>query len=195
MTLHRYPTRSLLGDYARALVGLGLGTGILVSVPWTPVVLLIFGGATGLFLVFGLRTLERQLVRVRLDRDMIRSTGLRTRVLPWRSLERFSLHYYGARRQTRRLPGQRRAGYMQLTLRGSGKGSGKGSGVTLRLESSIEGFETIVRHALEAARENGITLDSTSTANLAELEIAFEADPEADDPEGPDPAEEKAGHE
>ncbi len=187
MTLHRYPTRSLLGDYARALVGLGLGTGILVSVPWTPVVLLIFGGATGLFLVFGLRTLERQLVRVRLDRDMIRSTGLSTRVLPWRSLEQFSLHYYGARRQTRRLPGQRRAGYMQLTLRGSGKGSG----VTLRLESSIEDFETIVRHALEAARENGITLDSTSTANLAELDIAFEAD----DPEGPDPAEEKAGHE
>ncbi len=191
MTSHRYPMRSLLGDYVRALIGLGLGAAILVSVPWTTVVLLIFGGATGLFLVFGLRTLERQLVRVHLDQDTIRGAGLRARVLPWRSLERFSLHYYGARRQTPRLPGQRRSGYMQLIL--------KGAGVTLRIESSIEDFETIVRHALEAARKNGIALDPTSAANLAEMEIAPKSDRESDraanDPEGPDPRRETGGQE
>lgn len=187
MTLYRYPIKSLIGDYLRALVGFVVGMGGLVSVSWSTMVLLIFGGLTVLFLIFGLRTLERQLLRVSLDRDAIRSGGLRRRVLPWRSLDRFSLNYYGARRQSPRIHGQSRGGSMQLNLRGSG--------LSLRLESSLEGFETIVRHALMVARENGIALDPTSIANLAELGIAPEADPEADDPEGPDPAREKTGRE
>ena len=163
MTVHRYPSRALFGDYARSAAGLAVGLGVLVSVPLSPVILTIFGGITVLFLVFGLRTLQRHLVRVAVTEDGIAAAGLVTRALRWVALECLTLRYYGTRRQRKDGGG----GFLQLKLRGGG--------VSLRLESSIDGFDEIIRQAAHAARRQGLALDPATAGNLLGLGIDVDA--------------------
>ncbi|MFQ5775441.1 MAG: hypothetical protein ACE5GS_13045 [Kiloniellaceae bacterium] len=165
MTVFRYPTRALVGDYLRAAVGLGVGVGVLASVPATPVIVVVFGGLTTLFLVFGLRTVKRQVTQVAVTNEEICSAAFGTRVVPWRALDRLKLRYYGTRRQRTRGDG---AGFMQLTL--------KGGGASMTLESTIDGFEYIAWRAAKAARDNGISLDPTSAGNLLHLGIDADSD-------------------
>jgi hypothetical protein len=163
--VYRYPLRSLVGDYLRASVGLAVGVIVLVTVPPSPAIVAIFGGLTVLFLVFGLRTVQRHMLQVALTDDQICGAAFRTRILPWDSLERLKLRYYGTRRQRRREDG---GGFMQLSL--------KGGGAALTLESSIDGFERIAWRAAKAARDNGVSLDPTSAGNL--LDLGIDADRE-----------------
>lgn len=166
MTVYRYPRRTLIGDYVRTAAGLGIGIGVLVFVPPSPVILAIFGGTTLLFLVFGVRTLQRHLVQVAVTNDGISTAGLVTRAVRWDALERLSLRYYGTRRQQREGSG----GFLQLGLHGDG--------TSLRLESSIDGFDEIIRRAAQAARQNGVALDPTSAGNLLGLGVDVDAPPD-----------------
>ena len=168
MNVFRYPARSLLGDYIRSAVGLVVGIGVLVSVPPNPYIVVIFGGLTILFLVFGVRTVKRQLTQIAITDEEIATAGFGTSVLPWQALERLKLRYYGTRRQRSTSEG---GGFMQLTLKGSGK--------SMTLDSSIDGFKYIAWRAAKAARENGVSLDPTSAGNLLDLGI----DADADEPE------------
>ena len=165
MTVLRYPTKALLGDYLRAGVGLAVGLGVLVSVPLSPVIVVVFGGLSALFLVFGLRTVRRQITAIAVDDRGIHSAGFGTRVVPWNALEQLKLRYYGTRRQRNRGEGE---GFMQLTLRGGG--------TSVTLESSVDGFAYIAWYAAKAAREHGVSLDPTSAGNL--LDIGVDADAE-----------------
>jgi hypothetical protein len=165
MKLYRYPVRSLIGDYVRSAVGLAVGIGALISAPSHPAILIIFGGLTVLFLVFGLRTVRRQILKVAVTGEAICGSGFGTRVVSWDTLERLKLSYFGTRRQRSSESG---GGFMQLTL--------TGSGATIRLESSIEGFEEIARRAARAARENGVSLDPSSAGNLLDLGIDIDAE-------------------
>lgn len=166
MTVHRYPRPALLGDYARSAAGLSVGLGVLVSVPTSPVIVAIFGGLTALFLVFALRTVQRHVVQVAVTEDGIAAAGLVTRALRWEALERLTLRYYGTRRQRK----EGGSGFMQLSLRGGG--------VSLRLESSIDGFDQIIRQAAQAARRKGLALDPASAGNLLGLGIDVDASAE-----------------
>lgn len=170
MSVFRYPARSLIGDYLRAGVGLVVALGVLASVPPSPVIVIIFGGLSVLFLVFGARTVQRHVTAVAINNEEISRAALGTRVLPWHTLERLKLRYYGTRRQRTHEDG---SGFMQLTL--------KGKGASMTLESSIEGFELIAWHAARAARENGLSLDPTSAGNL--LDIGVDADADSPPPE------------
>jgi len=163
MTVYRYPQRSLIGDYVRSTAGLGVGLGVLIAVPPTPAIVAIFGGITVLFLVFGFRTIQRHRVRVAIANDGIWAAGLMTRSIPWRALDQLTLRYYGTRRQRREGSG----GFFQLTLRGGG--------VSVRLESSIESFDKIVRQAAIAARKNGVSVDPASAGNLLDLGVDVDA--------------------
>lgn len=163
MTVYRYPRRALIGDYVRAAAGLGVGLGVLISVPPAPAIVVVFGGITLLFLVFALRTLQRQLVQVEITSDGILAAGLISRSVPWRTLDRLTLRYYGSRRQQREGSG----GFWQLTLRGGS--------TSVRLESSIEGFDEIVRQAAIAAQANGVSIDPTSAGNLLDLGVDADA--------------------
>lgn len=163
MTVYRYPRRSLIGDYVRSTVGLGVGLGVLITVPLTPAIIAIFGGLTVLFLAFGFRTVQRHRVRVALASDGLWVAGLTTRSIPWPALDQLALRYYGTRRQRREGSG----GFFQLTL--------GGGGVSVRFESSLEGFEKIVRQAAIAARDNGVTVDPASAGNLLDLDIDVDA--------------------
>jgi hypothetical protein len=59
---------------------------------------------------------------------------------------------------------------MQLSLRGGG--------ISLRLESSIDGFDQIIRQAAQAARRKGLALDPASAGNLLGLGIDVDASAE-----------------
>jgi hypothetical protein len=161
----RYPAKSLIGDYIRSGVGLAIGLGVLGSAPSSPTVVIIFGGLVVLFLVFGFRTVQRQLLRVAVTNEEICRAGLGTHVMPWGALERLKLRFYGTRRQRTR---ESNGGFMHLTL--------EGAGASMTLDSSLTGFEYIAWRATKAARENGISLDSASASNLLELGIDADAD-------------------
>lgn len=170
MNVFRYPPKTLVGDYVRAGVGLGVGLGVLATVPPSPAIVVVFGGLSALFGVFGLRTVKRHVTEVAVGEAGIRAQGLGTAAVPWPELEALKLRYYGTRRQRTRGEGE---GFMQLTLRGGG--------TSLTLESSVEGFEYIAWRAAKAARDKGLSLDPTSAGNL--LDIGIDADAEQPPPE------------
>ena len=165
MNAFQYPAKSLVGDYVRAGIGLAVGLGVLANAPSSPTIIIIFAGLAILFLVFGIRTLKRQMLRVAVTDEEICSAGLGTRVLPWGTLDGLTLRYYGTRRRSTR---ESTGGFMQLTL--------KGAGASMTMESSIGGFEYIVWRAVKAARENGVSLDPASAGNLRELGIDADED-------------------
>jgi hypothetical protein len=174
MKVFRYPTKSLIGDYVRSAAGLAVGIGVLANALSSLTIVIIFGVLTALFLGFGLRTMKRHVLKVAVTNDGICSTGFGTREMPWRALDRLRLRYYGTRRQRVR---ESSGGFMELTL--------GGAGASMRLESSIDGFEYIAWRAAKAARENGVSLDPASAGNLLELGIDADEDQPAPQIKGP----------
>jgi hypothetical protein len=147
---------------------MALGFGVLLSVPATPAIIVIFGGVAGLFSLFGLRTLQRHVTKVAVTEAEICNAGFMTRGLCWGDLGQMKLRYYGTRRQDRA-----QGGYMQLTL--------KGGGQSLTYDSGLEGFRYIAWRAAKAARENNLSVDPASAGNL--LALGLDADGEAPSPE------------
>ena len=156
MTVHRYPGRALAGDYVRALAGLAVGLGVLLSAPPSTVTVAIFGSWTALFGYFACRTVQRSMTRVAITETEIRSAGFRTHVMAWRDLQRLKLRYFGTKRQSRT-----QGGFMQLKL--------KGRGPSLTYDSGLDGFDYVTWRAAKAIRENGLSVDETSAGNLLSL--------------------------
>ena len=169
MKVFRYPLRSLVGDYIRAFVGVAVGLGVLVSVPVSWVIALVFGSITLLFLTFGAWTVNRHLVQVAVTNDQIGCRGFGTKSLSWDELSRIKLRYYGVRRQTKASG----SGFMQLTLRGGR--------TKLTFESSLDGFDFIAWRAAKAMRDNAAQVDPTSAGNL--LALGIDADGEGPPPD------------
>ena len=154
MTEMRYPPKALLADYARGAIGLAL-TGVpLALVDMHPVAFWICLPGFALSAAFVARTALRQATQLRLDDDGVSVIGPVTRRIDWSTLRSFRLAYYSTRRD-------RQQGWMQLSL-----SSGRGS---VRIESSIDGFDTIVAHAHRAARERRIDLSDATVGNLLAL--------------------------
>jgi hypothetical protein len=158
----RYPRGPLIADYARAGGGLVLTAGPLLAFDvavWAGVAL---GGAALLFALFGLRTAQRHATVVELDDDGVRARGPLGGQVSWSELRSVRLTYYSTRRD-------RRDGWMNMTLRGRG---------TVRLESSLDGFDRIAERAAAAARSRRLRLSETTLQNFAALGI--DADPGTD---------------
>ena len=168
MRIYRYPPRALAGDYLRSGVGVVIGLGVLLSVPPTPAIIVIFGGVAGLFGYFGYRTAHRHIMKVAVTDDEICNSAFATRIISWHDLQAVKLRYYGTKRQERGS-----GGFMELTLK-----SGRSS---LRYESSLEGFRYIAWRAAKAMRDNGLSIDPASAGNL--LAIGLDADGEKPPPE------------
>ena len=151
MSEHRYPRRAIVADYARAATGAVLTGTPLAAASTGPVVGTLLGALLALFLGYGVRTGLRHASRVRLDEDAISLSGAVRKNLAWRDLARLEMRYYATTKD-------RKGGWMQLTLKADGR--------TIRIDSTIEGFEAILARAVRAARDNAIEIGPTTADNL-----------------------------
>jgi hypothetical protein len=148
---HGWSTRSLAGDYLRAGAGFAVTFPPLLFVEWTPAVIIILGGLSGLFLWLGVRTFGRQRTRLSVDQDTI--TRGRQKI-SWAQLQEVKLRRYGARKK-------KGSGYFELLLAGPGG--------RIKIDSEISDFLDLARHTHEVAHDNHITLDEHSRANFSAL--------------------------
>ena len=154
MSEHRYDSRVLTGDYVRSGAGVILTWGPLLIVEAAPIMVYILGALGGVFAVFGIRTLIRQMTIVEVSEDGIRARGPAGKAVSWDDLNSMKLAYYSTRRDRQR-------GWMHLTLRDSAK--------KLGVDSSISDFDTIAGTALQAATARGLTLSDVTRANFDAL--------------------------
>ncbi|NNG02536.1 MAG: hypothetical protein HKM95_00345 [Inquilinus sp.] len=151
MTVHRYPLASQRADLLRGGIGLLL-TGLpllMLKMHW--LVLLLFAAAALLFALFVGRVALRALTVYETGDTGIVARGPLGGAIAWDDLAALKLHFFSTRRD-------RREGWMLLTLKGGGR--------TLKLESTLEGFETIVDHAAEIAKARQLPLGRSTTNNL-----------------------------
>ena len=151
MKRHAYPFAALLKDDIKAAVGL-----VVLAIPLfvggvPTVVFYVFLGAALLFLIYGVRTILRHMTVIEVSEGGIRDSGPFGATISWEDMRSVKLRYYSTRRDRER-------GWMDLRLKGRGR--------TLRIESAIEGFESIVRRATDAAPLHGIELSAATRANL-----------------------------
>lgn len=156
MSEHCYPQRALMADYARAGAGAALTVGPLFTVPASTTVSVVLAGLGLLFVAFAGRTWLRQGTCVRMDEKGIATGAQGAKRIAWGDIASLELRYYATRRDRAR-------GWMQMTV--------SGSGATLRLESTLDGFEFIARGAARAAQHNGVALAPTTVENLRALGI------------------------
>jgi hypothetical protein len=167
MEQYRYPATTLLPDYLRVAFGLAVTAGPLVALDLARVVALLLAGLALLFLWFGVRTTLRQFSWVELSAAEIALCGPIRRRLPWQEIRRVQLAYYAPRRA-------RQDGWLQLTLRGP-------SGPAIRVDSTLDGFDAVLRRATGAAARNELPLDPATQANLAALGVATAAERRAEE--------------
>ncbi|MCR9072192.1 MAG: hypothetical protein NXI18_10765 [Alphaproteobacteria bacterium] len=153
-TTHRYERSALIADYARGGVGLAV-TGLpLVATPLATTITVIFGGLATLFAVYVFRTWLRSAQAIEVDADGIRRRGPLSVDIAWEQLDSLSLRYFSTRRD-------RAGGWMEMKVTGGGR--------KVAVESSIDDFETVVRHCMLVARRNELDLSETTLDNLRAL--------------------------
>jgi hypothetical protein len=172
MSRHHYPIGTLSSDYLRVALGLALTLGPLLALELAAPIAWLLAGLAILFLWFGLRTGLRQLSAVELSPQGIAIRGPFGRELAWDELAHMKLAYYaprgwgGPRRRERQHErGERdegRRGWLQLTLQGA-------RDRPIRVESTLEGFDQVLRRAMAMAARKQLQLDPATTANLGAL--------------------------
>lgn len=162
----RYPLRALRADYLRAGSGLALSLGPALAIPLTSPAMYVLLPAATLFLAFGLRTWQRHISRLEVDPAGISLFSPRRVSLPWNRVQAVKLSYYSTR-------ADRTGGWMQLTLKGEDP-QREGRLCTLRLDSSLDGFEQVARLAAAAAAANGLALPESTRTNFGALGIALD---------------------
>jgi hypothetical protein len=158
MEHYHYPTASLVQDYLRVAFGLAVTAGPLAALDLAQGMAWLLSGLAVVFAWFGVRTALRQLSWVELSAAEIALCGPIRRRLPWQEVRRLRLAYYAPRRA-------QQEGWLQLTLRGR-------SGPAIRVDSTLEGFDDVLRRATGAAVRNDVPLDAATQANLAALGFA-----------------------
>jgi hypothetical protein len=114
----------------------------------------VLGVLAAIFAVHGARTWLRSTTRIVVDEEGISSRGPRTASVRWSELERMSVDYYSTRRDGSK-------GWMQMRI--------SGGGASVRLDSTLEGFASVVRRAASEADKRAIVLPPATQANLAAL--------------------------
>lgn len=159
VTEHRYPSAVILADYRRAGIGFLATAGPLAAVDPGPLAGSLLGVCAVLFAVFGFRAVLRHRLVVICDADGIEARALFSKKIAWRALRGLELRYYATKRD-------RTMGWMQLTLKGRDSGAGIGGTASLRLESTLCGFDALTWVAVQAAQENDLLLSPTTLTNL-----------------------------
>ena len=154
MSIHRYPVSTLLSDGFRAAFGV-MATLLplaFLNVAW-PLVL-VFGVLGAIFVFFAFRVVEHGLSSIVLSEDGISRRGPVALSLAWQDLRALKLAHFAAPRRSS-------DGWYQLTLKGNDR--------TLKVESTIDGFDEIVAAAVKAAEAVDLGLDPATGENLRGL--------------------------
>jgi hypothetical protein len=151
-----YPASAMAGDYLRAAAGLVPTSLILATVPVGTVAAVVLGGFAAIFGVFAIRTALRHGTSLEDSDGELRALGPRSATIAWDQLDRMKLAYYSTRRD-------RKSGWMQMEL-----GAGR---TRLSLDSRIDGFDRLVRHAATIASERDLALSEATATNLQALGI------------------------
>jgi hypothetical protein len=156
----RYPLASLVYDYLRGILGLGISLVIMQSIGLdTPIFWVILGLAV-LFLVWLANTALRHVSRIRFDEEGLQSTPWPKKAIAWNGLEEMALRYYSTRRK-------RKDGWMTLTLK-----SGKEK---IDIESTLPHFADIVARAAYAAKQANLQLDQVTVDNMDAIGVKVDA--------------------
>lgn len=107
------------------------------------------------FLAFASRLAAQSLCIIELSDDGISSRGLGVRSLIWRDMTSLRLAHYAA-------PRRRSEGWYQLTI--------KGDDCVLKVDSTIDGFDDIVKTAKRAAEAVHLDLDPATGENLNDFQ-------------------------
>lgn len=156
MSRHRYPFSALVKDYVKAGLGLAVSATPLFIDGVSAIIFYIFLALTLLLLVFGARTVLRHITLISVSETGVRADGPLGASVDWTDLRELRLRYYSTRRDRER-------GWMDLRLKGRNR--------TLRIESTIGGFEHIVRTATERAERRGLELGALTRTNLRAMGI------------------------
>lgn len=156
MMYHRYPMRSLLMDYVRAIAGLAIALVPLTLGQPGPFFFTLLAALAALFFFYGLRTLNQQLTAYEVRPDGLVSHGPRRRFFSWDEMSNVQLRYYSTQRDKTKRDFKR--GWMELKLMGP---AGK-----LRIDSDVQGFDAIMRAVAQAVGRRRLELDETTRENL-----------------------------
>ena len=156
----RYPVSSLVYDYLRGILGLGISVVIMQSIGAdTPIFWVILGLAV-LFLVWLANTALRHVSCIRFDEEGLNSAPWPKKSIAWSGLEEMALRYYSTRRK-------RKDGWMTLTLK-----SGKEK---IDIESTLPHFADIVARAAYAAKQANLQLDQITIDNMDAIGVKVDA--------------------
>ncbi|UCH74793.1 MAG: hypothetical protein JSU82_02765 [Rhodospirillales bacterium] len=159
MSVHLYPTRDLSADYVRAAIGLSVTAGPALLLQPAPAVAAVLGGLAVLFAAFALRTGMRQLTAIEVTEDGIAAQGPLSRRISRDEVTRVRLDYFSFGRE-------RAKGWMQLKISHGYR--------HIRVDSTIEDFETVAQAAAEIARRNELALSDTTVANFRAMGLAVD---------------------
>jgi hypothetical protein len=156
----RYPVSSLVYDYLRGILGLGISVVVMQSIGTDTAIFWVVLGLALLFLVWLANTALRHLSRIRFDEEGLRSAPWPKKQIAWSGLEEMALRYYSTRRK-------RKDGWMTLTLK-----SGKDK---IDIESTLPHFADIVARAAYAAKQANLTLDQITLENMDAIGVKVDA--------------------
>lgn len=146
-----YSRGSLMLDYVRALLGLGIVGGLLafttpvVWVQWILLALFV------LFTAFTLRTWNRHKSVFALHPQGLEQLRPRAEQLGWDELQDVQLRYFSTRRD-------RKNGWMQLNLQGNGK--------KIIVDSNLSGFDAILQTVAGVVTEKKLDLGAATRENF-----------------------------
>jgi len=151
-----YPAKAVMGDYARAAIGIvftgvpALSLGQWTFAHWLLVPLCL------LFLVFAWRTRVRQRTAIVWDDTVLSLSGATQASVRWDQVRSLKLAFYATGRD-------RTGGWMQLTL--------KSDAAKISADSAADNFPAFAARAALAAQALDLPIDEISRANFAALGI------------------------
>ncbi len=173
----RYPIGSLVYDYLRGILGLGISLVIIQSIGLDTPIFWVILGLAALFLVWLANTALRHMSRIRFDEEGLRTEPWPKKNIAWSGLEEMALRYYSTKRKSRKRYEQDRDaaanrkptgdGWMTLTLK-----SGKEK---IDIESTLPHFADIVARAAYAAKQANLQLDQVTVDNMDAIGVKVDA--------------------
>ncbi len=165
MSFHYYPIEVQRSDLIRGGGGLLLTAGPLIFLPMHWIVALLFSAAAILFTAFTARILQRVFTRYEASDQGIVAHGPLGGAIAWDDLNALNLKFYSTRRD-------RRDGWMLLILKDGKR--------TLKLESTVTGFDEIVDQVAEIAKSKRLPLTNATINNLLAIGAPVEDDAAAE---------------